>query len=172
MTKTLENTTEKNPCCDFGVELSISTPHPSVVWYIAVPPASPSEPLSSIFSSAGLNIHCGSTAFRCCLALLVRATDRQANILNWMCAASLASRGDPDSSLQISALSHLLHSLTHRQNVQPLAFKLCPSVFHLVFISCPPSASSLSLIPKLCVTAHSTAHTPAQNMAVQQRLNL
>lgn len=77
----------------------------------------------------------------------------------------LAGRGgDPNSSLQISAVpsSHPSHTLTQKQKVQPLVF--AGSVFHLVFISGPPSASllfphSLSLSITVRVIAHSTRRT-------------
>ncbi len=129
-------------------------------------PASLSELLSSIFSSAGLYSHCGSAAFRCRLAYLVQATDRRANRPNWMDAASPASRGDLNSSLQISA-QPLLITHTHTQTRANTETKcavscfqaLSPSVFHLVFIPCPPSASLLSASLSLSVTQSVWLHT-------------
>lgn len=109
-------------------------------------PASLAELLSSIFSSAAPYSECGSAAFRCCLAYLVQASDRQANRANWMDAASSARRADPNSSLQISAQPFLIchrhtntntlsPSLSHtqKQNAQSLVFKLLAPMFFTMF---------------------------------------
>lgn len=111
---------------------------------------------------------------------MVQAADRQAKRPNWMYAASLASRGDPNSSDLGSALSHLPHSITQSQNVQPLVFKLSVPMFFTLFsypaLHRPPLPSpppSLSITQCDC-TQH-TAHAPTRNtlsVGVQQRLNL
>lgn len=89
-------------------------------------------------------IHCGSTAFRCCLALLVQATDRQANIPNWMCAASFASRDDPDRSLQISVLSLICYACSQTSKMCSLLLSSSVPMFFTLF-SYPALHQLLSL---------------------------
>lgn len=121
-------------------------------WFSAATiPASPSEPLASIFLSIGLKNHRGSRVLRGRLDYSDQTPDRRANRPNLMYAASLASRGDPDSSDLGSACSLLPHSHVHRR-LQPFVSKL--SCFPLVFIS---SVSSFSLLSSsLCLITHST----------------
>lgn len=139
------------------------TPHPSAVHCTAAPPASLSKLLSSIFSSAGSYSHCGSAAFRCRLAYLVQATDRQANRPNWMDAASPASRGDPNSSLRIPAQPSLLcHTQTQKQTEQSLVFKLSVLVFFALFSYPAFQLLLLSLSITQSVWLH-TARAPTHN---------
>lgn len=138
----------------------------------AAPHASFCDLLPSIFSSVGLYSHCGSPAFRCCLAYLVQVTDRQANRPNRKDAASPASRVDPNSSLQISAQSSLIchthtHTLAETECASSCFQALSPSVFHLVFICCSSSLHltlNNSLCVCVCVIAHNTLHMLQQKI--------
>ncbi len=126
-------------------------------------PASPSEHLSSIFSSAGLYSHCCSAVFTC---HLVQATDRQQiDQIGWLQLPPPAESTLMVTSDLGSVLSHLSHKLTQTQtqNVEPLVFKpLDPNFFtlssysslrlHLVSPFCSFNNSD-------CWTTHSTLHT-------------
>lgn len=134
-------------------------------WFsTATIPASPSEPLASIFLSTGLKNHRGSRVLRGRLDYSDQTPDRRRTDQIW--CMQLPCRGDPDSSVLGSACSLLPHSHVHRDSrrLQPFVSKL--SCFPLVFIS---SVSSFSLLSSsLCLITHSTwhmLHSPRGNRA-------
>lgn len=136
--------------------------HPSVVQRAVTVPASPSEPFSSIFLSTGLKNHRGSRARRGRRDYSDQTTDRRAHGPNVMYAASLASRGDPDSS---GPGVSLLSSVTLARTWKTAAFcfyarLLSPRVHILGFILF--SALLLSLFDCTQHLTNAAAPSPAE----------